>query len=168
MEVCKGGRAKNPPWTNTRFHHRLERQLDILAPKKMAHVSPPGQSIVPVNPACLCQRTQLWGSLLGGRAPGRVVKRAGLPRDQPLETEGVKQCERPARLVLHTDCDSYCAGGWECLLPVWKCFASPKKAGTQSMFILNGWGWGNVRIPWKPCGGASGEEHWLRAEQIVL
>ena len=78
MEVCKGGQAKNPPWTNTRFHHRLECQLDILAPKKMAHVSPPGQSIVPINPACLCQRSQPWGSLFGGRAPSSEVGLLGV------------------------------------------------------------------------------------------
>lgn len=89
----------------------------------MAHISPSGQSNSPplIRPVCVSANSHGAPSSEVGllvQLDGHVVKRAGLPRDQPLEREGVKQCERPARLVLHTDCDSYCAGSWECLLPV--------------------------------------------------
>lgn len=172
MEVCKGGQAKNPPWTNTSLHH-LERQLDILAPKKMAHVSPSGQSNSPplIWPICVKAHSHGAPSSAVGllvQLDGHVVKRAGLPRDQPLEREGVKQSVRGLQgwpyiqtvILTVRGVGNVCCQSENALLP-------PK--GRHLEYVHMKWmGWDNVSIPWTPCRGASGWEQLLLAQQIVL
>ena len=95
--------SQKSPWTNTRLHHHLELQLDILAPKKMAHLrpsgqfkSPPGHS--PSDQACLCQSSQPWGSLFCGRVhhspAGWACYQVGRPFQRPAIGKGV--CETPS------------------------------------------------------------------------
>ena len=78
----------------------MELQLDILAPKKMAHLrpsgqfkSPPGHS--PSDQACLCQSSQPWGSLFCGRVhhspAGWACYQVGRPFQRPAIGKGV--CE---------------------------------------------------------------------------
>lgn len=145
MKVCKGGQAKNPPWTNTRLHH-LECQFDILAPKKMAHISPSGQFNSPplIRPVCVKAHSHGAPSFAVGllvQLDGHVVKRAGLPRDQPLEREGVKQRVWEAcRAGLTYRLWFLLLRGLGTSVASLKMLCFPQKAGTQSMFIWNGWG----------------------------
>lgn len=157
--------SQKSPWTNIRFHHHLERQLDILAPKKDGQP----QSIRPVQPSfwpfsirsgLSVLRLTPMGLTLLCRAPSPAGwacgQWAGSARDQPLGGEGVEQQVWEAcgaafthRLWL------LLFWGLGTSVQIWKYFASQEKADTQNVFILNGWGWGSLRIPWKPCNEAS-------------
>lgn len=124
--MWKSGSTAEPKITLNK--HKASSPCGVSARYSGSKEDGPPQAIRPVQPSSwsfsirsgLCQSSQPWGSLFCGRAPPQSSRMGMLSSGQVFpETSYWKgsmcnsKCERPLGLALHTDCDSYCSGGWE-------------------------------------------------------
>ena len=119
------GQSQTSPWTNTRLHYHLERQLCILVLKNMAdlslyqatssHWEPTQQpswsfsirSCLPVSRLTPMGLTLLWWGGAHSPAEGPCCQWSDPPRDQPLEKRREVWAGETWRAGLATVCDPY-------------------------------------------------------------